>query len=37
LIGASHPGFPQILDCLGDKAMGKISLQAASGDHDLRS
>jgi hypothetical protein len=37
LIGVSHPGFPQILDRLRDEAIGELSLQAASGDHDLRS
>ncbi len=36
-IGVPHPRFPEILHRLCDEAIGEISLQAASGDHDWRS
>jgi hypothetical protein len=29
----SHPGFPEVLNRLGDEAIGKTALQASSGDH----
>ena len=36
-IGASHPGFPEILHRLGEEAIGELSLEASSGDHGWRS
>jgi len=37
LIDVAHPGFAKILHRLGDKAVGKISLQTPRSDHEARS
>lgn len=37
LIGVPHPGFPKILDFLGDVAVGEAALKTAGGDHNCRS
>jgi hypothetical protein len=36
-ICVAHPGFPKVLNRLGDEASGEASLQAAGGDHGSRS
>ena len=37
LVGMAHPGFPKILDLLGDQAIGEVALKTACGDQALRS